>query len=224
MYLFKTTITRVTGRGAHLFAGVGSRLFNSNGIYNLKDEDSGWISSQSSFQYLLNLEDDREGDARVESVYSAETIQDYANSTPAVKFISLTVYPDPQAALTPETTTIGMQNISLGYNVDAGSVLYIKQGGSLNRITVMETIEEILVIATGATTTTTTSSTSTTSTSSTSSTSSTTSTTSTTTSEDVQYMYWDDGVDYFRLGVRNVSLNLDEDDSGWVNIWAIAQS
>lgn len=190
MALFKIDITRVTGRGTHLFDGIGTKMLSGYGIYDLAPDGAG-----SSYRYTLNLDNDREGVVRIETDYDELAIAGYVNAADQSTFISLSVYPEQNTSLPTKTELILIKNISLGYDIEAGAILYVKRGTALQRILVSDTIDEILEITTGDT------------------------------------VLWDDGVDYFRLQVRDLYLNLDQtitatgfagtEDMDWANIWSI---
>jgi hypothetical protein len=192
MALFKVATTRITGRGAHLFDGTGVKMVNGLGIYDMSDRDVG-----CSYQYVLNLENDREGIARIDTNFVSSAIAGYVNAGFANTFITLSVYPDNNTSLATTSEVILSKNIAIGYAFDSGSILYVKDGVKLRRILVSETIDQILNVTT----------------------------------DDV--IYWDDGVDYFRLQVRDGELCLDEritvspgwdgvEGIDWDNIWGIS--
>jgi len=143
MALFKLDINRVTGRGAHLYDGTGIRMINGLGIYDLIDSDTG-----GRFEYVLNLETDREGITSIDTAFSATAIAGYVNAGFVNTFITLSVYPESNPTATPVSELFLSKNISLGYDFSGGSILYIKSGVELNRVLVQETIDEILEVTT----------------------------------------------------------------------------
>lgn len=146
MALFKIAISRVTGRGTHLFDGTGVKMLSGYGVHDLSDKDVG-----SKFQYTMNLENDREGMVRIESNFLSTAIAAYVNASDQASFITLSVYPEQNTTLATKEELILIQNISLGYDCDAGAILYVKRGTELQRIMVAETIDEILEVSTTAT-------------------------------------------------------------------------
>lgn len=193
MPLLKTTIRDVTGRGAHLFADKAEFLLHSDGVRSITTEDDD--ASKSFFYYDINGKDGRAGTVRVRSNQTAAVIAGYCEETTLNKFITLSVYKEANSSSSTEEISYKTKDIRLAYDVDAGSIVYVRQGVLLERIMVSEAIVEIIIEAGNTTTTTSTSSTSTTSTSSTSTSTTSTSSTSTTTfgTFDPLYSYGQNG-------------------------------
>jgi len=151
MSLFKINIQKVSGRGAHLFSDETEVLINGAGVYGLEVDDP----TTSRFLYLLNLEDDREGDVRIEAVQSVINIRNAVNRDYVNKYITLTVYQGPDINSLTDVFTFSVADIALAYNFSGGSIIYMRQGVLLDRMTVVETIEEIISGTMSTTTTTT---------------------------------------------------------------------
>jgi len=243
MALFKTIITRVTGRGTHLFDGVGEKLFNGEGVYELQESGI----TRCSFMYALNMVDDESDLVRIESRDDIETIRGYINDNTQDTFTTLYVFPNQDRNLATEEEAVLTKNISLVYDIVGGSIMYLIRGTELERLICSNTVNELLTGVTTTSTSTTSTSTTTTPTTTTgttttgttttgttttgTTTTSTTSTTSTTTTTLPlgDTVLWDDGVDYFRLQVRDDVLFLDQtitptgfegdEDTDWGNIW-----
>jgi len=141
MSLFITTTEQVTGRGYHLFGGIGDRLLNTEGIFQLMDNDT----VKSSFYYRMNLEDGQEGIARIESDDSSSVLAAYWGSEITSPFVELSVYPDANPSGVTTTQSFNTSKIILAYAFDSGSIVYLKEGGQTKRYLVSETIVEIIV-------------------------------------------------------------------------------
>jgi hypothetical protein len=156
MGLFKSTITRVTGRGYHLFADVGAKLLNTEGLFNVMEDGSG-----TDFHYRMNLQDGREGVVRIESATSMAAIIIYEDQSYTNNFLEVDVYPEQDASAPTETVRFNSSNIILGYAFAGGSVVYLKEGTRTQRYLVAQSIDTIILRAHGSPVTTTTSTTST---------------------------------------------------------------
>lgn len=151
MALFIATIDSVTGRGTHLFSDETRILFNGEGVYGLRVNDV----TKSSFLYLINLYDDREGVVRVESQQSVSSVSSAINRDYVDKYVDLTKYADPSVESLTEAITLEAKNLCLGYNFSGGAILYVRSGPIIERITVEESIDDIVADAMSTTTTTT---------------------------------------------------------------------
>ena len=145
MSLFITTTEQVTGRGYHLFGGIGDRLLNTEGLFQLEDNDT----TKSSFYYRVNLGNDQEGVARIESEDSAAVVAAYWNNTITSNFIDLDVYPDANSSGTTSVQAFNTAKIIIAYDFDAGSIIYLREGSKTVRYLVVQSIAEIMVLAMG---------------------------------------------------------------------------
>jgi len=199
MALFVSNIDSVSGRGTHLFADKTQFLFNSEGVSDIRKNDT-W---KSSFYYNLNIKDDRAGRVRVESRLRAWKVVAYGNDNITNLFITLTVYKEANSNSDTEDIKYKANDICLAYDVDAGAIVYVRHGVELDRIMVSESISDILYeISNTTTTTTSTTSSSTTSTS-------TTSTSTTTTTVDL----FADAIEIGINGAVSFSMYIQTNDS-----------
>jgi len=141
MSLFKLDISRIRGRGTHLFGTATEILFNGEGVYGLTNDGT----LQAEFFYNLNGRNDKEGTVRVEADTSEADIRSSINEDFLEKWITLTVYKDAISTSETEDYTIQARNICFAYDCEMGAIVYIRQGTRLKRIITDESIDDILV-------------------------------------------------------------------------------
>ena len=140
MSIFKSDISQITQRGAHLFGTATEILFNGEGIYGLTKGDG----SNSVFYFNLNARNDKAGVVRVESDDTIYDLRSSINEEFFEKFITLTVYKDAISTSDTEQYTIQARNICFAYDCEMGAIVYIRQGVNLKRIITEESIDDII--------------------------------------------------------------------------------
>jgi len=141
MGLFLTNVDSITGRGTHLFADKTTFVLNSNRVHGVTTNDD----TESAFFFQLNPINDRDGVVRIESQLSVSQVQEYCNTTPSNKFITLSVYEDGDYSNNPVDRTYKVEDLSFMYTTEHGTAVYLTQGPMLSRILIVqETLGQII--------------------------------------------------------------------------------